>query len=268
MGSATREAIGAAGATLAAQRTVDLATGEQLLDAARLVEGSPQLRAALADDTAEAKNRRGIVDELFAGYTASARAVLETLATGRWSSEDDLVAGIEELGIRAIARSTTGGAKAGAIPIDEELFAFLATVASNSELELALGSKLGTAEGKLALVEALLKGKASRQTIAILRALLAQPRGRRIGELIRYAATIVADESGLRIATITVASPLAAAQRSRLVAALSAQYGGDIRINEIVDPKILGGMRVQLGDEVIDGTISTRIADLRLRLAS
>jgi F-type H+-transporting ATPase subunit delta len=263
MGSATREAIAAANAALAKQGTVDLATGEQLLAAALVVSGSHELRAALADDTAEQSNRRGIVDAVFGQYTKAAQAILESLSTSRWSSEDDLVAGIEELGIRALAASAPKN-----LSIDDELFEFGVAVTSDSELELALGSKLGGVDGKISLVDALLDGKASEQTIAILKALLAQPRGRRIAELIRYAATIVADEAGNGIATVTVASALDADQRTRLVTALSAKYGRDIRINEIVDPAVLGGMRVQVGSEVIDGTISNRIADLRLRLAS
>jgi F-type H+-transporting ATPase subunit delta len=263
MGSATREAIAAANAALAKQGTVDLATGEQLLSAALVVNGSHELRTALADDTARDSDRLGLVDAVFASYTQSAKTVLGSLATSRWSSEDDLVAGIEELGIRALAASAPKS-----LSIDDELFEFGVAVTSDSELELALGSKLGAVDGKVSLVDALLKGKASEQTIAILKALLAQPRGRRIAELIRYAATIVADEAGNGIATVTVASALEEAQRTRLATALSTQYGRDIRINEIVDPVILGGMRVQVGSEVIDGTISNRIADLRLRLAS
>jgi F-type H+-transporting ATPase subunit delta len=263
MGSATREAIAAANAALAALGTVELATGEQLLSAALVVNGSHELRAALADDTAKDADRRGLVDSVFGGYTKQAKAVLASLATSRWSSEDDLVAGIEELGIRALASSAPKG-----LSIDDELFQFGAAVTSDSELELALGSKLGGVDGKVALVTSLLESKASEQTIAILNALLAQPRGRRIAELIRYAATIVADEAGNGIATVTVAAALDDAQRTRLATALSTQYGHDIRINEIVDPAILGGMRVQVGSEVIDGTISNRIADLRLRLAS
>ncbi|HEX3678772.1 MAG TPA: F0F1 ATP synthase subunit delta [Galbitalea sp.] len=268
MGSATREAIAAANAALAQQGTVDLATGEQLLSAALLVNGSHELRAALADDTAKDSDRRDLVDSVFGGYTTPAKAVLESLSTSRWSSEDDLVAGIEELGIRALAASTQSADQKSDLSVDDELFEFGVAVSSDSKLELALGSKLGAVDGKVSLVEALLNGKASEQTIAILKALLAQPRGRRIAELIRYAATIVADEAGNGIATVTVASALDEAQRTRLATALRTQYGRDVRINEIVDPIILGGMRVQVGSEVIDGTISNRIADLRLRLAS
>lgn len=268
MGSATREAIVAATATLAKLGTVDLASGEQLLAAALVVDGSHELRAALADDTAKDADRKALVDSVFGGYGKPAAAVLETLATSRWSSEDDLVAGIEELGIRALAASVPAEGRASARSIDDELFEFSMAIASDSELELALGSKLGGADGKVSLIESLLKGKASAQTLAILKALVAQPRGRRIAELIRYAATIVADQSGLGIATVTVAAALDDTQRKRLATTLSKQYDRDIRINEIVDPGVLGGMRVQVGSEVIDGTISNRIADLRLRLAS
>jgi F-type H+-transporting ATPase subunit delta len=263
MGSATREAIAAANATLAKQTTVDLATGEQLLAAALVVSGSHELRAALADDTAKDSDRKGLIDAVFGAYKPAAKAILASLATSRWSSEDDLVAGIEELGIRALAASAPKS-----LSIDDELFDFGVAVTSNSELELALGSKLGGVDGKVSLVESLIGSKASKQTVAILKALLAQPRGRRIGELIRYAATIVADESGNGIATVTVASAIDGDQRKRLETALRTQYKRDVRLNVIVDPAILGGMRVQVGSEVIDGTISNRIADLRLRLAS
>jgi F-type H+-transporting ATPase subunit delta len=263
VGSATRESVGAAIAVLTAQPSLDLATGEQLLAAALVVDGSPHLRAALADDAAEDSDRTSIVRAVFGKYTPAAKAVLESLSTGRWSSSDDIVAGIEQLGIRAVAASAPSG-----VSINDELHAFSTAVTSNAELELALGSKLGSAEGKRALVTSLLGGKASAQTIAILEALIAQPRGRRIAELIRYAATIVAEQAETIVATVTVASPLTAEHRARLEKALSKQYGGSIRINAIVDDRIVGGMRVQIGDEIIDGTIANRIADLRLRLAS
>ncbi len=263
MGSATREALGAASAVLAGQGSVDFATGEQLLAAALVVDGSSALRAALADDTAPVASRRSIVSSVFGSYTPAAKAVLESLSSGRWSSEADFVSGIERLGIHAIASSAPAF-----VSIGDELFEFSTAVSSNAELELALGSRLGSVEVKVALVAELLGAKASKQTVAILSALLARPEGRRIAELIRYAASIVAEQVGYSIATVTVASPLSAAQAEHLATALAAQYGSTIRINQIVDPSILGGMRVQIGDEVIDGSIASRIADLRLRLAS
>jgi F-type H+-transporting ATPase subunit delta len=263
MGSATRESVSAAVAVLDAQPSLDLATGQQLLDAVKVVENSPHLRAALADDAAEAADRVSIVRALFGKHSKQAQAALESLASGRWSSADDLVAAIELLGIRAVAASAPAS-----VSINDELFAFLTAVTSNADLELALGSKLGSAESRVALVNRLIAGKASAHTLAIVTALIASPRGRRIAELIRSAATIVAEQSSSTVATVTVAAPLSAAQRARLEKSLSAQYGSSIHVNEVVDPSILGGMRVHIGDEIIDGTIANRITDLRLRLAS
>lgn len=263
MGSATREALGAATAVLGEQGAIDFATGEQLISAALVVDDSAALRSALADDTAPLSSRASIVRAVFGAYTPAAQAVLESLAGQRWSSEDDLVAGIERLGIRALAASVPK-----TVSIDDELFAFSTAVSSDPELELALGSRLGAAAGKVGLVESLLGGKASTQTVAILSALVARPNGRRIAGLIRYAAEIVAEESSQAIATVTVAAALTDAQTERLARVLSAKHGGTIRINEVVDPSILGGMRVQIGDEVTDGSIASRLADLRPRLAS
>ncbi len=268
MGSATRGALARSVQTLNAQAKVDFTAGEQLFAAALVVERTPQLAAALADDTVEASNRKSIVDAVFAGYGPVARAVLETVVTERWSSEEDVVSGIEELGIRATAVSAVTSGAPTSVSIEDELFAFSRAVASDADLELALGSKLGPVDGKVSLVHALLDGKASRQTVAILEALIVRPQGRRIGELIRFATSIVADQANLAVATVTVTRPLAAAQLIRLATALSGQYGRDIRVQQVVDPSIVGGIRVQVGDDVTDGSVARRLADLRLRLAS
>jgi F-type H+-transporting ATPase subunit delta len=66
---------------------------------------------------------------------------------------------------------------------------------------------------------------------------------------------------------VTAAAPLTPAQQKRLAAALTAQYGTETRLDVIVDPAVLGGLRVQVGDEVVDGTVSARLTDLRLQLA-
>lgn len=263
MGSATREALASAKRALEGVSAKDaLATATQLFEAGRVIGESAQLRAALADPAADPAAKQAVIGALFSGLGAPAKALLTDIAGSRWSTQDDLLAGVEEVGIRAAALSAGKG-----VSIEDELFSFGAAVSSDAELELAVGSKLGSPAAKAALVRSLLK-KASPQTLAIVEQLVQQPRGRRIGELIRSAASIVADQAGLSVATVVSAVPLSTAQLERLRAGLAKQHGRDLRINQVVDPSIIGGLRVQIGDDVIDGSVSTRLTDLRIRLAS
>jgi F-type H+-transporting ATPase subunit delta len=151
--------------------------------------------------------------------------------------------------------------------VEDELFRFSRTVADNPELELALGSRLGDAAAKGALVETLLGGRASAATTLIVSSLVRQPRERRVRQLLSRATRFVADQRGRMVATVIAAAPLSEHQVNRLSAALSKRYGGSVSINTVVDPTVVGGMRVQIADDVIDASVSSRLADLRQRLA-
>jgi len=263
MGSATRQALSASTAALAFLGSADVATGEQLLAAGRVIGDSSQLLAALADPSAAASDKVSIIDSVFSSISPAARSLLGTVAGNRWSTDQDLLAAVEELGFRVLARSATGATK-----IEDELFSFGAIVSTDPDLELAVSSKLGSGVDKSALVRTLLAAKASAQTVAIVDHLVQQPRGRRIAALLRQAASIVADEAGLAVATVTSATPIDDKQLSRIATALSKANGRDLRINHVIDPSIVGGIRVQIGDEVIDGSVATKLNDLRLQLAS
>ncbi len=263
MGSATREALAASRAELSALGKGDLATAEQLLSAGRVIGSSAQLQAVLSDPSTDGDAKRGLISGVFgSSLSAKTEQLLGTIVAHRWSNERDLLAGIEELGFRAAAESASATTN-----IEAELFAFGTAVSSDAQLELALGSKQGGTEAKLELVDALIAKKVSAQTLTIIRHLLQQPRGRRIGELLRVASSIVADQAGLSVATITSAVPIASAQLVRLQKGLAATYGRELKMNVVVDPSIIGGLRVQVGDDVIDGTVASKINELRLQLA-
>ncbi|OJX65665.1 MAG: hypothetical protein BGO95_04260 [Micrococcales bacterium 73-13] len=261
MGSASRTALATGVAALADARGVTLATGEELLAAARAIDGSSQLRALLADPTLGAEERSALVGRVFGSLGESATRLLGGLAASRWSSPAQLVDGVEEIGIRAIAAAETD------TDIVAELFAVERAVAGDAELEFALGSKLAAPAAKAEVVDRLLARQGSAATTAIVRHLVQSPRGRRIGALLRGAAAIVADAAGTLVATVTVAAPLSAEQQRALVADLTERFAREPRVQYLTDPAVLGGVRVRVGDTVIDGTIASRLADLRLRLA-
>ncbi|WP_019181236.1 F0F1 ATP synthase subunit delta [Microbacterium yannicii] len=262
MGSATTQALAATTAALSAASGVDLDVARELFAAARAVGDSSQLSGALADSSAPVAARRKVVSDVFGTAVAPATASLLTTAVEqRWSTPADLVDGIEELAVRAAAIAD------GSADVEDELFRFSRTVAGNSELELALGSRLGDASAKGALVQTLLSGRASAAATLIASSLVQQPRERRVRQLLSRATRIVADQRGRKVATVFAASPLSPAQTDRLAAALSARYGSRVSINTVVDRAVVGGLRVQIGDDVIDASVSSRLADLRQRLA-
>lgn len=263
MGSATREAIAAAKAALAAHGdSATLGAGRDLFAAGRVIGDSAQLHTVLADSSADPAAKSDVVERIFGSLDSAARELLSGLVASRWSQPDDLLAGIEEIAIRIMAISADSS-----VDIPAELFAFGAAVSSNAELELAVGNKLGDPAAKVALVDALLDGKASEQTIAIIGHLVRQPRGRRIGALLRYAAGVVADQHEQAIATVTVATALSDEQVERLREGLAKKYGAS-RVNQVVDASIIGGMRISIGDVVIDDSVATRVKELKLQLAS
>ena len=264
MGSATREALVSTRGVLSRPgHTNDLVTGVNLLNSGRVIGDTLQLRSALVDPSADAAAKTTLVSAIFsAAVTPTALELLQAATAARWSNHTDLLAGIEDLGLRVIASSATVPGQ-----VAEELFAFGKTVSSNGELELALASKLGTPAAKVSVIDSLLAGKVSEQTLAIVQHLVQQPRGRRIGALLRYAASVVADEGGTSVATVTSANPLRADQLERLRTSLTTRYGRELTINQVVDDSLVGGVRVQIGDDVIDGSIATRLKDLRLQLA-
>ncbi|MBA8816523.1 F-type H+-transporting ATPase subunit delta [Microbacterium halimionae] len=262
MGSATTHALAATSAALDAASGVDLDVATQLFTAARTLADSVQLRSALADGAAAPSARTAVINAVFAKeFAPSAVSLLNAAVEQRWSSDADLVAGIEELAVRAavVADPSTD--------VEGELFWFSRIVADNPELELALGSRLGDASAKGTLVESLVDGKVSAATSLIISSIVRQPGERRVRAILTQALDIAARQRGRTVATVTTAHDLGASQIDRLRSALSARYRTDVSINVVIDAAVVGGLRVAIGDELIDASVSTRLADLRQRLA-
>lgn len=260
MRSATREALGALTSAVQASSGAGVSDAREVLQAARAIERTPQLLAALVDTNGTSADRDAIVARVFGSLGAEARRLLGVAAAQRWSSGADLLAGLEDTGIRIAATAAD-------VDVASEIHQFREIVAGDADLELALGGLLGAADDKALVVERLLAGRASESTLVILDHLVRSPRGRRIGALLAQAAETVADAAGAGIATVTTAVPLPDAQLRRLETSLSQRYGRRLQVQQVVDPQIIGGLRVAVADDVIDGTIRSKFTDLRLRLA-
>lgn len=258
MGSASRESLAALRANLGS--AADQGVGTSLLAAAGELVQAPSLVAALVDASASADAKSALVARVFAKLPAGSQSILSAASALSWSSTDEFVAGIEELGIRAAAQSSN--------EIVDELLAIAGLIDSDHELELNLGSKLAPAADKVALLRRLVAGKVSDTATAVATHLAAFPRGRRLGAALREAARTSADQAGFELATVTVAGALSSAQQSRLASILEATAGRPVKVTTVTDASILGGIRIQMADDIIDGSVQARLDDLRQRLAA
>ncbi len=257
MGSASREALARVSGQIGG--VISTQTGSELLAAAAQFAATPALLNAVTEQVAPAQAKSALVDRVFAGTSSDARRLLAAAVSESWSNGHEMIAGIEELGIRAEA--TVNSALA------DELLSAAGAIDASHELELALGSKLSEPGAKAALAQRIFAGKISDSALGVVSYLTANPRGRRLGTALRAAAHTAADQGGAELATVTVAAPLSAAQQARLAESLQQSAGRPVRVTTIIDPSLIGGVRVQLGDDVIDGSVRSRLEDLRQRLA-
>lgn len=258
MGSASREAL--AHAKQALHGVLEERAGADLLVISGGVQSSSALQAVLTDASVETVEKIRLVENIFGSASFAAKRVLEAAISERWSNASDLIAGLEELGIRAEATLHSD--------LADELLTIATTIESSHDLELALGSKLGDVNAKIGIIDSLFASKVSQGALSIIKHLVSYPRGRRVNTALRESARMSADQGGSELATVTVASKLTPAQQEKLASLLTQSAGRPVRVTTVIDESLIGGVRVQIGDDVIDGTVKSRLEDLRLQLAS
>lgn len=248
--------------TTAAERA-DL--GDQLFAVARVLDANATLRRAFSDPSRSAASKQQLAEALFgAKISAPALAVLQAAVKGRWSATRDLPDALDELAARA---DVAGADAAGDLDdVEDELFRLSRIVAADRELTEALQNRTIGVRVRQGLLTGLITRRATPVTVR-LAARAVDGRGRNLADALQRYSEIAAAHRERRIATVRVAAELPAADRDRLSRALRAQYGQQIQLNVIVDPGVLGGMRVELGDELIDGTVASKLSDARRRIA-
>jgi F-type H+-transporting ATPase subunit delta len=150
--------------------------------------------------------------------------------------------------------------------VEDELFRVGRLVAAHSELRMALADRSAPVESRVALVGQLLRGKVSEETMLLVGQAVAHPRERSFDATVELYGEVAAERRSRVIALVTAAVPLTERQRDRLVSALSRLYGHEVHLNVEIDSDLIGGVRVEIGDEVIDGSVATRLDEAHRRL--
>lgn len=238
--------------------------GLDLFGLAALLRSEPTLRRTLTDVSTPAQAKAALVHGLLDGKAGTAAVEVLAEASGlRWLSARDLADALEHLGVIAVVRSA---GRREAVRLSDELFLVGQVVNDSPDLRIALSDPARSREDKGELLRRLLEGRALPATVTLTEQALVGS-FRSVHAAITEFQKVAAATQGEGVALVRTARELSDTERSRLADALSAQYGRPVHLNVEVEPALLGGLRVEIGDDVIDGTVVARLDNARRKLA-
>lgn len=241
------------------------AVGDALFAFANLLDSRPSVRRALTDTGRAPDDREALVRRLVGDrIDPAATDVLAATARERWASPRDLASSVEEFGLQAVLLAAKSAGRLDAV--EEEIFRFGLVVRGNRDLRSALIDRAAPADARRQLVRTLLQDKAAPETTALIEHAVIDRRSRSLEAELARVADFAARLRERRVAVVHVAAPLAVEHRERLERALAARAGGPVLLNVVVEPDVVGGIRVELGDEVVDGTMTSRLDAARRQL--
>jgi F-type H+-transporting ATPase subunit delta len=240
---------------------------DELASVAKLLVAEPILARHLAEASGETEAKKQLLQRLLAGKVGDTTLdVLNTAASVRWSLTSDLVDAVEH--IARLSLLTRAERENQADEVEEQLFRFSRILDAQPQLTTLLGDYSKPAQGRVELVRKVMSQNNGANAIAT--ALLAQTvdllRGERADEAVLGLARLAVARRGEIVAQVSAATDLSDSQRSRLNQLLARIYNHPVSVQLNIDPDVLGGLSVAVGDEVIDGTLSSRLAAAVTRL--
>jgi F-type H+-transporting ATPase subunit delta len=240
--------------------------GDELFAVVHLLDREHSLRRALSDPSKPADEKAAVATSLLDGKVSPATVELTASAVRlRWSAPRDLADALAQLA--ATAYVADAEADGNLDDLEDELFRFGRVVAAEPALRTALSDHAASPERKRDLLADLLRGRVTEQALRLITEAVQHPRGRSLEANLDEYARLAAERRQRLVAVVRTATQLSDEQRRRLAAALAAAYGHEVHLNVVLDPGVVGGLSVQVGDEVIDGTVVSRLAAVRRRLA-
>lgn len=271
MNGASREALAAARERLDAltdSTSVDaVQLADELAAVTALLDREPSLRRVFTDPAQPGEAKAELVRRLVGGQVGETTLdVVSGMVRSRWSQPRDLVDSLEQLA--NIADLTAAQQTDSLDDVEDELFRFGRIVSSNTELRAALTDRSASTSAEVELLHRLLGGRAKPATERLVTRLVTALRGRSLEAGLESLSKLAAERRDRMVAVVTSAVPLSDGQKQRLGAALTKLYGRRMHLNLDVDPEVVGGIRVEVGDEVINGSLADRLEDAARRMAS
>jgi F-type H+-transporting ATPase subunit delta len=274
------------------------AAGGDLVGFARALTSSERLRLVLSDPMNAMTARRAVVADLLAGKATpeaaallsfavrverpaelalSASLLVELADAERRRVESHATVEMEPAAVRGVIRERIRGFSERVLQelsathdvdeVEDELFAIARLVDANRALRQTLGDANLPLAGRFAVVDDLFGSVCRPATVRLVRYALRAGRLRDLVGTLEWLVELAAAERGRRVATVRTAVALRPAEKRRIAAALGRITERDVEVREMVDPTVVGGLLVSVGDLVIDGTVRLRLERLRDVLA-
>jgi F-type H+-transporting ATPase subunit delta len=230
-----------------------------------LLANQSSLRRTLSDPAIEADAKVRVVDSLFASrIDAPALEVMRELARLRWSEPRDVVDAVEELAVEAALQQAE--AEGVLDEVEDELFRFGRLVDREPQLRAALTDRNMPSDLRRQLLHRLLDGKVAKVSAALIERAVITPRGRTIEHVLEDYSDLAAKRRERLVAHVTSAVDLTDEQQTKLAQALKREFGHEVRLQVVVDPTLIGGLTVRVGDELIDGSVVRHLDAARRQL--
>lgn len=238
-------------------------TGGELFAVTAVLRSEAAVRRIATDASIEGDAKAGLMDNIFGkALGAGTLDLVKDAVKRRWTSPRDLADVLEYLGVMSTVRSAGGEGQR----ISDELFQVRQAVDGHPDLRSALSDPARSVADRRALLRQLLDGKVQPAALELVGQAASGSHGS-IDRGLEEFQYIAAEAQNEKIATVHTARTLADDELDRLTQALSQQYSTSVHLQVVVDPDVVGGLRVEIGDDIIDGTVSSKLDDAQRKLA-
>ena len=240
--------------------------GNELFTITKVLDDSIQLERALTDPSRPVADKVAVQKELLGDNAhPMTMEIMTDLVSRRWSRARDIANAVEDFGVDAMMYYAD--ATDATLQVSIELSELHSALLNLPVVRAKLYDYQATSEARVKLFREVFSGKTlNKVTMRLAEHATCNLRRRRYLETIQWLINKFSRHMGESMVTVTTATPLKKEQIKRLVEVYSAKVGRQVHINSVVDPTVLGGMRIQVGDEVTDNTVVAQLQNLHRKV--
>ncbi|WP_044091251.1 F0F1 ATP synthase subunit delta [Bifidobacterium gallicum] len=237
---------------------------DQMFVICGILDANPRLQRAMTDPGRPTEDKQSLVRKLLGDNALPITvAIMDDLVSRAWSRAYDIDNAVEDFGVDAIMYEADSEGKT--LQVSIELAQLQSALLNLPVVRSRLSETNGVApQARVELLHKLI-GDAQFDPITMKLAdhIALNPRKRRYVETLQWLISKFSRHMGESMVTVTTATAMSDAQIQRLIAVYSKQLGHPVHIHCVVDPSVLGGMRVQVGDSVTDRTVVAQLENLK-----